>query len=755
MEAVLERWGRFVARWPLLILACWLVIVFAALRFGPSLGAVAANQNTSSLPASAPSMRAQQVYTTKFAAGRQSLHQETDLLVLTDPHGISAQDVALAEQIEGWLQTPGTRPVHLLAVSGPTAQTPASAFESSDHQALRLLLTWDTSQETVLDDSIKTIDDYLAKQTLAPGGTLGLTGTAPITYDLNTNVFSPGSGGIGSALGLLIILLVLGAVYRSPLAVLVPLLTIGLAFGMAVPLIAWAGAHLGIAVASFSLQYVFFVLLGAGTNYGVFMLSRYKEELRRSHNHMPAARRAALGRAAGHVGESITSSAATVMVATLILGLAQLYTLRVTGPAIAIGVFCLLLAGLSVLPALMALCGRALFWPALPRPQTLTDTSATEHGFWARAGRLVTTHPRLVALLALLLLVPFALSTVLIAPSFDDLKSLPASAPSVQAFTAYAAHFPDVAQVQVILNDPGADLRQPQYASAIASVATALAQVPQVTLQAPAQAGAPPSPQFFATDGSAVLLTALLKVDPSSQAAQQAVDKMTVAASQALDDTPLSGAEVLLGGQSAQVRDEATQFGTDFRLVIPLVCLTIYLILALLVRSVTAPFYLLFTIALSALAAVGITNLVYHGLLGQPLFSIVPIFAFVFLVSLGEDFNILTMARIREEVQRLGQRQGIATAVALTGGVVSSCGLVMAASFSRLATFALVEVAELGFTIVAGVLLDTFVVRPLLVPALVTLLGRWNWVWPWRAPTPLLAGNPSKAEGRLDQERKN
>jgi putative drug exporter of the RND superfamily len=205
---------------------------------------------------------------------------------------------------------------------------------------------------------------------------------------------------------------------------------------------------------------------------------------------------------------------------------------------------------------------------------------------------------------------------------------------------------------------------------------------------------------------------------------------MTSAASHAMHDTTLSSAEVLTGGQSAQVRDEANQFGADFRLVVTLVCLAIYLILALLVRSVTAPFYLLGTIALSALTAVGITNLLYNVILGQPLFSIVPIFAFVFLVSLGEDFNILTIARIREEVQRLGNRKGITAAIALTGGVVSSCGLVMAASFSRLVTFSVVEVAELGFTVVIGVLIDTFVVRPLLVPAIATMLGRWNWVWP-------------------------
>src|SRR5260221_14106516 len=706
MEVLLEKWARFVPRWPLLIIVVWIITVPIALKFGPSIDAVGAKQNnTSSLPASALSVQADHLYTTKFAAGQQSVNKETDLLVLTDPQGISSQDVALAEQIEAWLNAPKMRPAPLLKVAGPGAQAPAGLFESSDHQALRLILTWDTAQGAVPNASITAIDTYLSRQHLPPGATLGLTGNAPINNDLNSSVFSgTGSGpNLGLALGVPIILVVLGIVYRSPLAILVPLITVGMSLGLSIPVIAWLGQTFGLPVASFSLQYVGFVLLGAGTNYGVFMLSRYREEIRRRNKNDRAARREALGTTVGHVEESILSSASTVVIATAIMGLAQLYLLRVTGPAVAIGVVCLLLAGLSLLPALMALCGRALFWPAQPRPQTLTDTSATAHGFWARAGHLVTAHPRRVALVALLLLLPLALSTVMIDPSFDDLKALPASAPSVQAFNAYSAHFQDTAQVQVILNDLGHDVRQGRYASAIARVIAALAPVPHVTgIQAASAANA--SQAFFATDGSAVVLTVSLDVDPSSQAARQAVDALTVAASQAIQHTTLSGAEVLLGGRSAQVRDEANQFGADLRLVVTLVCLAIYFILALLVRSFTAPFYLLFTIALSALTAVGLTNLLYHVLLGQPLFSIVPIFAFVFLVSLGEDFNILTMARIREEMQKLGNRQGIAAAIALTGGVVSSCGLVMAASFSRLVTFSVVEVAVLGFTVVVGVL---------------------------------------------------
>jgi RND superfamily putative drug exporter len=364
MEALLEKWTRFVVRWPLLIIVVWIILVAVALKFGPSLDAVAAKQNnTSSLPASAPSVQADHVYTTKFAAGQQSVNKETDLLALTDPQGISSQDVAQAEQTEARLMAPGTHPAHLLKVTGPSAQVPATLFESSDHQALRIILTWDTSSGSVPSSSIATIDSYLSHQHLPPGGTLGLTGSAPINHDLTASIFST-TGGVGSLLGLLIILVVLGMVYRSPLAVLVPLITVGMAFGLSIPVMAWLGQTFGVSIAFFSLQYVAFVLLGAGTNYGVFMLSRYKEEMRRGSQNDRAARREALARTVGHVGESIASSAATVVIATGIMGLAQLYLLRVTGPAVAVGVACLLLAGLSLLPALMALCGKALFWPA-------------------------------------------------------------------------------------------------------------------------------------------------------------------------------------------------------------------------------------------------------------------------------------------------------------------------------------------------------------------------------------------------------
>jgi RND superfamily putative drug exporter len=290
--------------------------------------------------------------------------------------------------------------------------------------------------------------------------------------------------------------------------------------------------------------------------------------------------------------------------------------------------------------------------------------------------------------------------------------------------------------VQVILNAPGKDLRQPQYSSDIAHIAAALAKVPHVSrVVALTPSASQPHllSQDYATDGSAVAITLLLDVDATSQKARQSDDMLITTATQAKHDTSLSNAQVLLRGESAGVRDEEIQLGSDF------------LLIAMLVRSLIAPLYLLGTIALSAGTAIGLTNLVFYDILGKPLYYIIPVMAFVFLVALGEDFNILTISRIREEVNLLGERKGIATAVALTGGVVSSCGLVMAASFLRAAMSPVILLAELGFAIVAGVLIDTFIVRPLLVPAIVMLLGRWNWLWFGRNRAPSLP-----ASGQLE-----
>ena len=474
MEFILEKWGCFVARFPLVILAAWIVLAVAAFHFGPSLQTVAEAQNIQTLPSSAPSVRADHLYRTTFAEGQRQSAGESDLLVLADAHGISAADSTLAERIEAWLTAPETRPAHLVSVAGPGSQAPATAFESPDGQALRIVVTWDTTNATALQPSVDAIDTYLSRLGAPAGVTVGLDGSSAFNRDFVEMIF--GSSGTGVLFGVLIILVVLGFVYRSPLAAIVPLVSAGFAFALSIPVIAWLGQTFGLPVATFSLEYVAFILLGAGTNYGVFMLSRYREEIQRGTDAGKA-----LGRAVGRVGEAISSSAATVIAATAIMGFAQLSLLRVTGPAVAVAVCCLLLAGLTLLPRSMALCGPALFWPKAPRPGTLGEQGVPQRGMWAAAGRLVTRRPVAVAGLTLLVLAPLAISALTAVPSFDFLRTLPAKAPSAQAFHAYQRHFDDVASVNVFVSAPGHDLRSETYARAISALDTTLATVPHVT----------------------------------------------------------------------------------------------------------------------------------------------------------------------------------------------------------------------------------------------------------------------------------
>lgn len=718
MEQLLERWGRFVARYPLLVIFVWIVALGVGLGFAPSINTVANTQHASSLPTDAPSQRAAQLYKEKFTAGQRAAQRgEQDVILFTDPQGISADDITLAQRIATYLNDPATRPAHLVAVTAPGPQAPVAVFESADHQALRLPIQWDTQNENALTSSVSQLDTYLARQPLPAGATLGLVGGAAVNHDFLSTLF--GGVGLAGAFSLLIILLVLGFVYRSPLAVVVPLGVIGVAFEVANAVIAWLGQSFGLPVMNFSLEYVGFILLGAGTNYGVFLLSRYREEITRGAGRTKSDRQDALARAVGRVGEAIGSSALTVVAVTSVMGLAQLAMLRVTGPAVAIAVICLLLAGLSLLPALMALCGPALFWPSSPQAGSLT-TAAPTRGFWAYAGRIVTARPWLIAGATVIVLAPLALSALSMRLSFDDLASLPSSAPASRSYAEYQRHFNDEANVQVFVSQPGADLRASVYRAPLDTLAKRLRAIPHVT-------GAKLSD--VAVDGSAVEFSVTLDVPPASRAASDTTGALYMQAHAALTGTSLASATTLVGGQSAFVRDEATQMATDFRLILLLAGVAIYVILALLLRSLTAPLYLIATIALSAGTAIGLTNLIYHDILGKPLFYLAPLLAFIFLVALGEDFNILTMARIREETRLLGHQRGIAAAVALTGGVVSSCGLVMAASFSRGALNPILELSESFFAITVGVLLDTFIVRPLLVPSIALLLGRWNWVW--------------------------
>jgi RND superfamily putative drug exporter len=370
----------------------------------------------------------------------------------------------------------------------------------------------------------------------------------------------------------------------------------------------------------------------------------------------------------------------------------------------------MLAAGLTLTPALIAISGRAFFWPRQPRPAT--SPGATTSRVWARIGRLVTRRsgPVLVAALAVLVLPVLGLRGLQV--SVDLLGELPAGSPSLTGYRLLQAHFPAGSQTTPVFVTADGSAAQLEGAR-LARVAEAMRSVPGVVaVSGPA----------IAPDGSAGMFQLALGGDPSGEGASATLTAAEAAARRSLAVDHVGHPQVLAGGEVAADRDLRQLLAQDFLRVVVLVGAAIYAVLAVLLRNLFAPLYLLASVGLSTAAAVGAVGFLYRTLAGQPLYWAVPVFAFVFLVALGEDFNIYLVSRLRQELSVDDRAAGIRRAVALTGGAITSAGLVMAAAFSLfLGTVPLVQ--QLGAVVVAGLLLDTLVVRSFLVPALVRLLG--------------------------------
>jgi RND superfamily putative drug exporter len=666
----MRRLARAVVRHPWLVVLAWLAGGAAIVVAGPSYGSV--RQTGIDLPASSESARADALQTAKFGRGDD---RPTATVVTERP--------ADAPALRRWLS------------AAPDVAGADQPVPSADGRAALVRVTFDRGGPD-LDRGVAAIEDHLA------GTPAAITGGPAFDHDLNADTLN-GGGSSASGLSplrlltLLLVLVVLALVYRAPLAAVTPLVCIGAVIAISPHVIAAGAWWLGLPVGNFSLPFTFAVTLGAGTNYGLFLISRYRELLGRG-----LAPRDALEEALVRVGAAITSSAATVVAGTAVMVLATFGLFRTMGPAISISVALMLLAGLTLLPALMSISGRAFLWPRNPRsgrPQ------AAERGAWRRVGEAVTRRPALAAAAALVALLPAAVYGVTVRPSFSILDALPDSVQSAHGYRLLEAHYPDGVGSLTLLVQP---------ASEVDAVRRAVTGTPGVT--------AVGEPQV-SPDGSTARLRVGVRPAPDSVEAIATADAVDRAARQTD-----RRATVLAGGQPVSTRDLRDLLVHDLVLIAALVGLAIFAVLALLLRSVVAPLYLPLTVALSTAVAVGAVALVYRETAGIGLYWTAPVFAFVFLVALGEDFNILLVSRLRQEVAWHGPAEGVARAVGATGGVITSCGVVFAVGFLLLVRNPVYLVQEIGVAVVVGVLLDTFLVRPVLAPALAILLGsarRW------------------------------
>jgi putative drug exporter of the RND superfamily len=527
-----------------------------------------------------------------------------------------------------------------------------------------------------------------------PGLQVEVTGAAGFAADA-IDVFESINGTLllGTAL-LVFVLLIL--IYRSPIFWLIPFFSVIVAEVTSRGL-GYLLSELGVTVTGQSSAILTVLVFGAGTDYALLIVARYREELR--HQQDP---HAAVATAMRTAGPAIVASAGTVMVALLCLALAEvngtagLALIGATGIGVAMLVMC------TLLPALLAICGRRAFWPFIPRYGT--EGADVTHGTWRRIAERVGWYPRRVWIGSIVALVVMSLGIVFFNTDLTTGNQFRDEESSTRGQDLVAAAFPagENAPNTVLVPNPNqAD-----------EVRTALERRPEVAALGPVETG-PPGARF----------DLILRADPYSTTAFDEIPKLRDAAKEA------GGDGVLLGGPTAEERDLRESAERDTRVIVPLVLVVLFIVLAILLRAIVLPVLLIGTVVLSFLAALGVGAFFYEFVFDFPGSDpSLPLWAFVFLVALGIDYNIFLMARVREEALRHGTRPGMVRGLAVTGGVITSAGIVLAGTFSVLGSLPLVFLTELGFVIAFGVLLDTFIVRSVLVPALVFDIGPKVWL---------------------------
>ena len=558
-------------------------------------------------------------------------------------------------------------------------------------------------------------------------GELGLnawvTGPAGFVADLVT-AFG-GIDGVLLIVALVAVLLILVVVYRSPLLPLVVILTA--VFGLCLAgLVVYTLADAGTIVLNGQAQGILSILVvGASVDYALLLVARYREELRHAEHPAEAMRRA--WRACL---EPIAASAGTVIAGVLCLLLSDLGSNRSLGPVAAIGIASALLAALTLLPAILLVAGRrsrGFFWPRVPRPAAADAPAAPDvttqgaGGLWGRLARWVAHRARRVWVVTAVVLLGFAAFL----PTFDasgtsDSDVFRTEVDAVTGEQVLAEHFPAGAVQPITVIVPEADATAVSEAVAAVEGVEAVAPYTGAPAGAPGSGDAPP----LVVDGDIRLDVTTTAPSDTVEAQDTVRDVRTVAHATSPD--------ALVGGAAAEKVDTIDAAQRDLQVIVPIVLVVIVLILMLLLRSVVAALLLLVANVLSFAATLGLGAILFEHVFDFPgADPTVPLFAFVFLVALGVDYSIFLMTRVREESVRDGTHVGVVRGLAVTGGVITSAGVVLATTFAALAVIPLLFLVQLAFLVAFGVLLDTFVVRSLLVPALVHDLGDRAW-WPAR-----------------------
>lgn len=711
---------------PAILTLVWLTLAGIGGPFFGRIGEVSSNDPTTYLPSSAESTAVQEAQSGFFES------DEIPAIVVAESSGGEELTEEQIAEVADAVESTTTDDAAVGEASPP--------IPSEDGQALQVFVPIDADADAVetvealrtsLKDTVDGVDVYV-------------TGPAGFSADL-TEAFS-GIDGLLLVVAFAVVLVILLVVYRALILPLLVLTSSLFALCVAV-LVNWLLADAGLFLLNGQVQGILFILvIGAATDYGLLLTARYREELERSRDHITALKSAWKGSI-----EPIIASGGTVIAGLLCLLLSDLESNRALGPVASVGILCAILAALTLLPSLLALFGRVAYWPRVPRyagedaegtedaegvtgvaraDQTL-DQVVKGHGVYGRIGKYTVGHPRRIWVgVSLLLILGAAFFPTLKAEGVAQSDLILTASDARDGQNVLAEHFPGGSGTPAYILAPEADAAEAAQTAAdldgVESVSLTANDDPagQLAFQDGEFVGSIPDPNAPVAEPTVsegkVLLQATLTDPYDSAAAQDTVRELRAA----------YGDDVLVGGNTATDVDTNDASIHDRNLIIPIVLIVITLILIALMRAIVAALMLVVTTVLSFAAAMGVAALVFNHVLDLPgADPAVPLYGFVFLVALGIDYNIFLMTRVREESERHGTREGIIRGVALTGGVITSAGIVLAATFAALVVIPILFLLQLAFIVAFGVLVDTFLVRTLQVPGIGTELGRHLW-WP-------------------------
>ena len=702
--------ARSVVAHPWRTIVVWLILASAAIGLSASLSSVTTSNQQTFLPKSFESVQAQDVGNKYFAAQSGATgslvvsRQDGGPLTQADQSKVSGLATSLTND-----QIPGVLSV----------KASSSSFSTNGKVAALQIAFKGQPGDSLVNSAVTTVRDKSDAYLAGSGLKNGLTGSAPISVD-TTAAYNHADTIITIATVILIVLL-LGFIFRSPIIAVLPIIIIGIVLSATNGLTADLAKAFGFQVGNSLASILVVVLFGIGTDYIVFILFRYRERLR--HGVPPAE---ALVFACGVVGKVVASSALTVIGAFAALFLAKLGSLNTLAPGLIMAVAAMLITALTLVPAVFAVLGRHLFWPFGPG-------KAPESSVFGKEAELVARRPAMVVAGLGVLLIVVAIFSIGYKPTYDTLSELPSGTASQTAYNTLGSAFPagSLSPTQVYVSG-----NTPLSPSSLSTLTTKLGQAHGV-----AQVAAPQ----LSSDSKAALVNVVLKDDPYSGAALDNVANSVRPAAHGA----VPGDQVLVGGQTATFVDIRTQLNADTRLVIPVAFAIIAVILALLLGALVAPLNLLACVALAFAATLGAVVLVFlHGLGYSGIDFTIPMVLYLFVVAIGTDYNILLASRLREEFHNgFSAREAARIAITNDAPTVAAAGIILALTFASLMLAGIANLTELGFGVAVGIIIAAYGMAPVLVPGLSALEGHGFW-WPGHARA--LPGADSGLSGPVD-----